>query len=148
MRFKITIATLAVSAVALMAGAGMSHAGLLWGSSSAATAAAPKPTATLASASSQGYHDGSYKGPAVRQYYGIVQSEVNIRNGKIASIKILKFPKDYYTSYYINTQALPMLEHEVIQAQSTRVYGVSGATLTTEAFLASTKAALKKATAA
>lgn len=147
MKFKITIATLAVSAVALMVGAGVSHAGLFWGSNTAPSAGAPATTAS-APASSQGYHDGSYRGPAVRQYYGYVQSEVKIQNGKIASIKILRFPKDYYTSYYINTHALPMLEQEVIQAQSTQVYGVSGATLTTEAFLASTQAALKKANTA
>lgn len=137
MRFKIVTAALTVSAVALLAGSGMSYAGLLWGST---------PTQTAA-ASSQTYHDGSFTGPAVRQYYGYVQAQVNIQNGKIASIKILRFPKDYYTSYYINTHALPMLKAEVIKAQSTQVYGVSGATLTTEAFLMSTQAALRRASA-
>lgn len=121
MKFKVTTAALTVSALALLAGAGVIHAG-------------PKL-----------YQDGSYIGPPVYQYYGYVQAKVNIQNGKIASIKILRFPRDYYTSYYINTRALPMLEAEVVQAQSTRVYGVSGATLTSEAFLMSTQAALKKA---
>ena len=137
MNFRITAATLAVSAVALLAGTQASFAGLLWGNG----------TAKTASLASQSLRDGSFTGPAVRQYYGYVQARVNIQNGRIASIKILRYPSEYYTSVYINTHALPMLEAEVIQAQSVQVSGISGATLTSAAFLMSMEGALQKASA-
>jgi uncharacterized protein with FMN-binding domain len=132
-------ATLAVSAAALLGGAGAASAGFLWGWGSAPAQSSAPAGASLA------YHNGSFTGPAVRQYYGYVQAKVSIQNGKIASIKILRYPTDYYTSVYINTQALPMLESEVIHAQSTRISGVSGATLTSEAFVRSIQGALRRA---
>jgi uncharacterized protein with FMN-binding domain len=112
-----------------------------------ATAQTNAPMTAQASLSGS-YHDGSFTGPAVYQYYGYVQTRVNVSNGRIASIDILQYPQDYSTSVYINTQALPMLEAEVVQAQNTQISGISGATLTSEAFVMSTRAALQKATGA
>ena len=145
--------TLAVSATALIGAASAAYAGFLWWGKpppapAHAPALAPTPVSGTAPASgaSPSYHDGSFTGPAVYQYYGYVQVKVNIHKGKISSVKILRYPKDYNTSIYINTHALPMLKSELIQAQNLKISGISGATLTSEAFYMSAKAALKKAT--
>ena len=52
------------------------------------------------------------------------------------------YPADRRASQRINGRALPMLESEVISAQSARVNIISGATLTSEAYLRSLNAAL------
>ena len=89
--------------------------------------------------------DGDYTGPAVNAYYGLVQVRVSISGGRLVSIDVLRYPSDRRTSRYINSQALPRLQSEVIQAQNSHVYGVSGATLTSQAYLQSVDAALRAA---
>ena len=89
--------------------------------------------------------DGDYTGPAVNAYYGLVQVRVSISGGRLVSIDVLRYPSDRRTSRYINSQALPRLQSEVIQAQNAHVYGVSGATLTSQAYLQSVDAALRAA---
>ena len=54
-------------------------------------------------------------------------------------------PSDRRTSVMINRQALPMLRDEVVQAQSANVDVISGATLTSEAFIRSIGGALQQA---
>ncbi|MBI1417502.1 MAG: FMN-binding protein [Limimaricola sp.] len=135
---------LAVSATALATIASAASAGFLWDWNPApAQIPAPQPAQAITSGS---LRDGSYTGPSIYQYYGYVQVKLNIRNGSISSVDILRYPNDYSTSVYINTHALPILESELIQAQSLRISGVSGATLTSEAFAMSAQGALKKAT--
>ncbi len=100
----------------------------------------------IASATS-GLNDGTYRGPVVDAYYGLMQIEAVVRNGRLATIHVLQYPNDRRTSIYINRQALPMLRDEVISAQSARVDIVSGATLSSHAFIQSLGAALSKARA-
>ena len=89
--------------------------------------------------------DGSYQGPLADAYYGDVQVQAIVQNGQLASVRVLKYPNDRNTSRYINSQALPILEQEAIQAQTGQVDAVSGATLTSEAFIQSLSGALQKA---
>jgi len=96
-------------------------------------------------ASAVGYADGTYTGPLVDAYYGLVQVQAIVQNGRLAAIKILQYPSDRRTSVAINRQALPMLRDEVITAQSAYVDIISGATLTSDAFLGSLDAALRRA---
>ena len=91
------------------------------------------------------YHDGSYTGPAYNTYYGPVQVQVNIQNGRVVSVDVPQYPADRRASQRINGRALPMLESEVISAQSARVNIISGATLTCQAYLRSLDAALRNA---
>ncbi len=94
-----------------------------------------------------GYADGTFTGPAVDAYYGMVQIQAIVRSGKLAGIKVLQYPSDRRTSVAINRQALPMLRDEAVTAQSAEVDLVSGATLTSQAFIRSLRGALKQATA-
>jgi uncharacterized protein with FMN-binding domain len=94
-----------------------------------------------------GLTDGTYTGPTVDAYYGEVQVQAIVQGGRLTAIKVLRYPSDRRTSLYINRQALPRLRDEVIRAQSAHVDIVSGATLTSRAFIRSLDAALKQANA-
>ncbi|TGQ53095.1 FMN-binding protein [Mesorhizobium sp. M1C.F.Ca.ET.193.01.1.1] len=92
-----------------------------------------------------GYVDGVYAGPAADAYYGIIQLQALVQGGRLTALKILRYPNDRRTSVNINRQALPMLRDEAIAAQSADVDIISGATLTSKAFIQSLRGALRKA---
>lgn len=91
------------------------------------------------------YANGTYTGSPANAYYGTVQVEAVIQNGAIADVRFLQYPNDRSTSRYINSQAMPALTSEAIQAQSAQVDGVSGATDTSQAFVQSLASALAQA---
>ncbi len=91
------------------------------------------------------YKDGTYTGPEVDAYYGLVQVQAVVQNGKISDIQFLDYPRDRRTSQRINSQVMPWLQQEAIQAQSANVDMISGATLTSEAFIQSLQTALQTA---
>lgn len=92
-----------------------------------------------------GFADGTYTGPVTDAYYGLIQIQASIQGGRLTTLKVLKYPSDRRTSISINRQALPMLRDEAISAQSANVDIISGATLTSRAFIQSLGGALKKA---
>lgn len=98
-------------------------------------------------ASSAIYKDGSYTGEVTDAYYGNVQVQAVIEAGKIASVQFLEYPNDRRTSIRINNVAMPYLVTEAIQAQTAQVDLISGATLTSEAFVQSLQSALERAKA-
>ncbi len=102
-------------------------------------------TAPALAASSQGiFADGTYTGQSADAYYGNIQVQVVIQHGAIAGFKLLSYPSHTGTSIAINRQALPILAQEIVSAQSTQVDVVSGATLSSEAFIRSVASALPK----
>jgi uncharacterized protein with FMN-binding domain len=109
---------------------------------SAAPRSATKIGAKLAP---KGYADGAYVGPAADAYYGIIQIQALVQGGRLTALKILKYPSDRRTSISINRHALPILRDEAISAQSADVDIISGATLTSRAFIQSLGGALRKA---
>ncbi len=103
----------------------------------------PKPSAT---ATPRGqYKDGNYTGSVADAYYGNVQVQAVISGGKITDVKFLQYPNDNHTSIRINSQAMPYLTTEAIQAQSAKVNTVSGASATSGAFVQSLTVALSQA---
>lgn len=101
--------------------------------------------ASAKAASSQGrLADGTYTGQSADAYYGNIQVQVVVQNGAIAGFKLMSYPSHTGTSIAINRQALPILAQEVIAAQSAQVDFVSGATLSSEAFLRSVASALPR----
>jgi len=103
---------------------------------------APAPTATPQPPASSLYKDGTYTGPSVNAFYGQVRVQVVISNGRIKTVNFLNYPNDRRTSVRINSFAVPYLQSEAIQAQSANVDVISGATLTSEAFMISLQSAL------
>lgn len=91
------------------------------------------------------YRDGSYTGDVADAYYGYIQVKVTITQGKIADVQFLRYPNDRRTSVAINTQAMPYLRSEAIQAQDANVNIVTGATDSSLAFRQSLAAALAQA---
>lgn len=91
------------------------------------------------------FHDGAFTGHLFDAYYGDVQVQANVSGGCVTSINVLQYPADRRTSRRINDQALPILQSEVIQAQSGKIDIVTGATLTSRAYIRSLKDALAQA---
>jgi uncharacterized protein with FMN-binding domain len=68
-----------------------------------------------------------------------------IQDGRIMDVQFLEYPQDRRTSARINSRAVPALRREAIQAQNAQVDIISGATLTSEAFIQSLQSALDQA---
>ncbi len=101
------------------------------------------PAATPAPQKPAGiYADGSYTGSPADAYYGTVQVKAVVKNGQLADVQFLQYPNTHSNSVYINSQAMPLLTQEAIQAQSAQIDGVSGATFTSQAFQQSLVSAL------
>lgn len=62
----------------------------------------------------------------------------------IESIKIPVYPDHTDRSLYISQNAIPLLVQETLKAQSARIYVISGATYTSDAFAQSLQAAITK----
>ena len=100
------------------------------------------PTSTVANSL---YRDGTYTGDVADAFYGNVQVQATIQGGKITDVQFLDYPQDRRTSQRINQVAVPYLKSEAVQAQSANVNIISGATLTSQAFMQSMQSALSKA---
>ena len=102
-------------------------------------------TSAPASGASKSYANGTYTGPVTNAYYGNMQVQAIVRGGRLAGVRILQYPNTHGASIAINSQALPMLQSEVVAAQTARVNIISGATLSSEAFMRSLNGALSQA---
>ncbi|MCL4403757.1 FMN-binding protein [Patescibacteria group bacterium] len=119
-------------------------------SAPAATSTPSQPSPALANqgqpAASQGqYRDGSYVGPVTDAWYGNVQVKAVVKNGALADVRFLQYPNTHSYSVYVNSQAMPYLTQEAVQAQNANVDVVSGATQTSLAFIQSLQSALAQA---
>lgn len=91
------------------------------------------------------YKNGTYTGSVADAFYGNLQVRVTISSGNITDVQFLQYPSDRSTSVYINSQAMPLLKQEAIQAQGANVSGVSGASASSQAFVQSLQSALSQA---
>jgi len=91
------------------------------------------------------YKNGTYTGSVQDAFYGNIQVQAVISNGKISNITFLQYPNDNRTSQYVNGQADPILAQEAIQTQSAQVDIVSGASASSQAFQTSLADALSQA---
>ncbi len=112
--------------------------------SSNTTPSAPATAPTPPSNNSP-YRDGTFTGASADAYYGNVKVAATIQNGRLTDVQFLDHPGGRATSDYINSQAMPYLIQEAIQAQSANIDGVSGATDTSLAFVQSLSSALTQA---
>ena len=116
--------------------------------SSSATAggsAANGSTRTESGDNAEGTTAVTYDGASVQTRFGTVQVQVTILNGKITEVTALQLTDAERKSAQISSRAAPVLRSEVLQAQSANVQTVSGATVTSEAYLTSLQAALDAA---
>jgi uncharacterized protein with FMN-binding domain len=110
-----------------------------------APAAIQRAAAQIRARAATGYRDGTFQGVSANAYYGRVQVDALIQSGHLVKVDILDYPSDRRTSRSINSRALPELQQEAIQAQSANIDAVSGATLSSGAFVQSLDSALQQA---
>lgn len=90
------------------------------------------------------YKDGTYTGAVTKTNVGNFQVSVVVQCGKIANVNVLLQPDEEF-SQNINKTALPKYVEEVIEAQSSDIALVSGASETFKGFKGSLQDALNKA---
>jgi len=83
-------------------------------------------------------------GPSVDMQWGPVQVTIVVTGKRITDVQA-SAPTERNRSAFINSQAIPMLRQEVLQAQSATIDLISGATMTSEAYDQSLQAALQTA---
>jgi uncharacterized protein with FMN-binding domain len=147
MRNKSIAAIVAVVVVVAILVAVLHHPQKIQRSSTPVPLASPNGTSTPSGSSTRATPaasnvSGVFTGPAVEMEYGPVQVAIDVQGGKITDVKALQYPVDRPRSQFINSQAVPLLRREVLQAQSANVNVISGATFTSEAFANSLQAAI------
>jgi uncharacterized protein with FMN-binding domain len=96
------------------------------------------------SASQQPAASRTAVGPAVYYDYGTLKVRVTVSGHKIVKVSIASLDDGSNPrSQYIDQQSIPMLEQEVLQAQSANIQGVSGASYTSAGFDQSLQGALR-----
>ena len=105
-----------------------------------ATAPAPATTAPAKTV--------TVNGTAVDTRYGPVQVQIDVRSGRIVAARALEYPTDSGRDQEINSQAVPQLEQETLQANSAQIDTVSGATYTSDGYRSSLQSAIDAATRA
>lgn len=125
-----------VTVVVLLFGYRTSTAGPLRASSSAVG------TRTTAA----GEHGGkTIDGPSVNTQWGPVQVTVTVAGGQLTDVSVPTYPNNNPRDVEINDYALPILVQETLDAQSSDIDMVSGATVTSVGYLQSLQAALDQA---
>jgi uncharacterized protein with FMN-binding domain len=112
-------------------------------SGTAASAGTGGPSTTTVSSAT-----ATYTGTAIQTRYGAVQVQVTISSGKITGVTTLQAPSGVPHSSSISAAATPVLASEALTAQSAKIDTLSGATFTSQGYLASLQSALDQAAAA
>ena len=88
---------------------------------------------------------GTATGEAVNYNYGVLEVAVTVSSGKITNVTVPKLDDGGNPrSQSIDGQSIPILEQEVLQAQSASIQSVSGASYTSAGFVQSLQNALSK----
>lgn len=130
--------------------AGTSGAGASGGAGAASgsgTSGSSSSSGTSGSSGSSGSAAtaGTYKGSVVQTRFGAVQVQITVSAGKISEVTALQLTDDDRKSAQISSRAAPLLRSEVLAAQSAKVKTISGATVTSSAYLSSLQAAIDAA---
>lgn len=84
-------------------------------------------------------------GDAIMTRYGNVQVQITVANGAITASEVTQVPWSNGKDQQINGRAVPVLNAEVVDAQSAGIDMVSGATYTSEAYIRSLQSAIDRA---
>ena len=88
---------------------------------------------------------GTFTGDAADTQYGPVQVRITVAGGKITAADAIQYPQESGRDVRINSEAVPELNQEAMQAQSAQIDTVSGATYTSEGYQQSLQSALDQA---
>ena len=87
----------------------------------------------------------TYTGDSVDTRWGPVQVQISVQGGNITASQAVQYPQNNGRDVQINGFALPILNQEVVQAQSAAIDTVSGATVTSDGYLQSLQSAIDQA---
>jgi uncharacterized protein with FMN-binding domain len=107
-------------------------------STPAAKPTTPTPTTTTTTTK-------TVTGGVSENQYGPVQVQVTVRGGKVTAVTATQYPNGDSRSAQISAYAIPALNQEALQAGSAGIDMISGASYTSESYLASLQSALSKA---
>ncbi|MHC6228860.1 FMN-binding protein [Arthrobacter sp. MMS24-T111] len=128
---------------------GASGTGSSTASGSSGTTGSSSTSGTTGSSSSSGSSgstaSGTYKGTTVQTRFGPVQVQITVANGKITDVTALQLTNTDGKSIQISNRAAPLLRSEALAAQSAGIKTISGATVTSNAYLTSLQAAIDAA---
>jgi uncharacterized protein with FMN-binding domain len=113
--------------------------------SGAASPVAVAGTAPSTSGGTAGSSAGTFTGDAVQTRWGPVQVRITVSGGKITAADVVQVPQGNPRDQEINSYAVPVLNSEVVQAQSAQIDTVSGATVTSDGYLQSLQSAIDAA---
>jgi uncharacterized protein with FMN-binding domain len=108
-------------------------------------------TSTSSAASSGGPNGESdpasrtVTGEVAQTQWGPVQVELTVAGGSITDVSVLQYPSGNPQDEQINSYALPQLIQETLDAQSSSIDMVSGATVTSTGYLQSLQSAIDQA---
>ncbi|MCU1664067.1 MAG: hypothetical protein JWR58_4132 [Pseudonocardia sp.] len=106
----------------------------------------PAPGApNTSTGSGTGGASGTFAGSTTDTRYGPVQVQISVTGGKITAATALQVPQESSRDVRINSQAVPILNQETVQAQSAQIDTVSGATYTSGGYITSLQSAIDKA---
>ena len=84
-------------------------------------------------------------GAAADTMYGPVQVQITVTNGRLTAADATVYPTETSRDAQINAFAIPQLEQETVAAGNAKINAVSGATYTSNGYIASLQSALDKA---
>jgi uncharacterized protein with FMN-binding domain len=88
---------------------------------------------------------GTFAGATEETRFGPMQVEIVVKNGTITDVQALQLTNQDGRSVMISRSAAPILRQEALSALSANIDSVSGATYTSEGYIASLQSALDKA---
>lgn len=84
-------------------------------------------------------------GDVAQTRWGPVQVQITVQGGKIVASDAVVVPNENSRDQRINSYAVPVLNQQAVQAQSSQIDGVSGATVTSMGYQESLQSAIDKA---
>ena len=118
------------------------------GGAGTSSGASPTPSSSAGGAGTGGSSTTSTKtvtGAAADTMYGPVQVQITVKNGKLTAADATVYPTETPRDAQINAYAIPQLEQETVAAGNAKIDAVSGATYTSNGYIASLQSALDKA---
>ncbi|MDQ1633519.1 MAG: hypothetical protein QOJ32_328 [Frankiaceae bacterium] len=136
--------TSATTAVAPAVGASGTSSASAAPSSSSSTSSSGSSSSTSGSSGS-GSGTKTLTGSSVDTRWGPVQVRITVTNGKITAANAIDYPNSNGHDQEINSTAIPTLNSEAVSAGNAQIDQVSGATYTSEGYIASLQSALDQA---
>lgn len=89
--------------------------------------------------------DGVYTGVVVEHRHGPVQVQITVEGHRIVAVDAVQRPDESERSIELSDAAIIQLNAEVLEVQSTYIDFISGATMTSEAYVESLQDAIDQA---